>query len=610
MNNSLKYCVLLFLLVLSLGYGQISPGDLSQSHADLEGMSNCTLCHELGTKVTDKKCLECHKEIQSLINKKDGYHANPGVVKKDCFECHSDHHGRNFDMIRFDEDAFNHDLTGYELEGKHEEVDCRKCHVSENIQNRQISKRKNTFLGLDESCLSCHDDVHQKTLPNDCMACHNMEGFKPAPNFNHDTADFKLEGEHINVDCIECHQITTRNGKEFQAFNEIPFNDCIACHQDPHNEQLPGQCSQCHTETSFATFAGQENFDHNATNFTLKESHQTTDCFACHAVTGNPLTVFQDKKSISENSCISCHQDVHDGEYGNECVKCHRETSFLTLRSMDFFDHTVTDYPLEGKHMEVDCRQCHEKRFSAPIDFSACKNCHDDYHRGEFKENEVSPDCVECHSLENGFDYSLYTLEQHQNTAFPLEGAHNATPCYACHVSETEVRWSFRNLGTDCVDCHKDIHEGYMSEKYYPEAECKVCHVNEAWTLVSFDHNLTEWPLDGKHTEVDCRSCHFVKSENNTNFKQTFNNLGGQCITCHENIHDDAFAIEGVTDCTRCHVTDSWFPSGFNHNRTAFPLEGQHAKITCSACHEVASENGETEVIYKLGKFKCIDCHL
>ncbi|MGB5661692.1 cytochrome c3 family protein, partial [Eudoraea sp.] len=497
-----------------------------------------------------------------------------------------------------------------ELEGKHEEVDCKKCHISENIQDRELKKRKNTFLGLDESCLSCHDDVHQKTLTNDCMACHTMEAFKPASNFDHDTADYKLEGEHLNVDCIECHQITTRNGKDFQIFKDIPFDDCMSCHQDPHNEQLPGQCSQCHTETSFATFAGQENFDHNATNFTLKGSHQTTDCFACHAETSNPVTVFQDKRRISENSCVSCHTDVHNGEYGNECIKCHRESSFLSLRSMDFFDHTVTDYPLEGKHVAVDCRQCHEKRFSTPIDFSACKNCHDDYHRGEFKVNDVSPDCVECHSLENGFDYSLYTLEQHQTSSFPLEGAHNATPCFACHVSEKEDRWSFRNLGTDCIDCHQDIHKGYISEKYYPNEDCKVCHINEAWSLVNFDHALTEWPLDGKHTEVDCRECHFVKSDNNTTSKQTFNNLGGQCITCHENIHDDTFAIEGVTECTRCHVTDSWFPKKFNHNRTAFPLEGEHAKIACSACHEVASPNGETEVIYKLGKFKCIDCHL
>ncbi len=32
-------------------YGQISPGDLSNAHKDLEGMSNCTKCHVLGDKV-------------------------------------------------------------------------------------------------------------------------------------------------------------------------------------------------------------------------------------------------------------------------------------------------------------------------------------------------------------------------------------------------------------------------------------------------------------------------------------------------------------------------------------------------------------------------------
>jgi hypothetical protein len=57
-------------------------------------------------------------------------------------------------------------------------------------------------------------------------------------------------------------------------------------------------------------------------------------------------------------------------------------------------------------------------------------------------------------------------------------------------------------------------------------------------------------------------------------------------------------------------VTESWFPKRFDHNSTNFPLEGKHAEIECSACHEVAAAGGETEVIYKLGKFRCIDCHL
>lgn len=599
------------ILAISPLFGQISPGDLTKAHADLEGISNCTQCHEIGNKVLDRLCLECHGEIQELVNKKSGYHGNPKVVKQDCAECHGEHNGRKFDMIRFDEDAFDHNLTGYELEGKHETVDCRKCHTPDNIQDLNIKKNKETFLGLDEACLSCHDDYHQGTLAEDCRQCHDMQGFEPAPLFDHDDSEFALKGEHRDVDCIECHQITTRNGFEFQEFTGLEFNDCVSCHEDSHNEQLPGQCAQCHTESSFNEFAGMDNFDHNLTRFELRGSHKTTECFTCHKSISDPLLVFQDQRNVNENSCISCHEDVHNGTYGTDCVKCHRETSFLSLRDMDFFDHNVTDYPLQGKHTAIDCRECHKKRFSTPIDFIACNNCHSDYHEGEFTENGITPDCVTCHSLEKGFDYSLYTLEKHQETKFPLEGAHIATPCFACHVDERKDRWAFREMGTDCVDCHEDIHQGFIDEKFYPKDDCRYCHSNKAWAEVAFDHSKTDWPLDGKHLEVDCRECHFTENENNPKeIVQEFTNLNTECYTCHENVHGTVFEVNGITDCASCHVTDSWYPKRFNHDITDFPLEGEHDKIACSSCHEVTNAAGEVETIYKLEKFRCIDCHL
>ncbi|MCC6726954.1 MAG: hypothetical protein IT258_20805, partial [Saprospiraceae bacterium] len=42
-------------------------------------MSNCTQCHDLGDKVSNNKCLACHKEIKSLVDKKRGYHASKDV---------------------------------------------------------------------------------------------------------------------------------------------------------------------------------------------------------------------------------------------------------------------------------------------------------------------------------------------------------------------------------------------------------------------------------------------------------------------------------------------------------------------------------------------------
>jgi len=599
----------LFLFAVSIGYSQISPGDLTNAHSKLEGMTNCTLCHDIGKKVSNVKCLDCHKEIKSLLNHNKGFHSSSKVVNKDCFDCHSEHHGRKFDMVRFDENNFDHDLTGYVLEGKHDAIDCRKCHIPDFIFDRDLKKRENTFLGLEQKCLSCHDDFHQKTLSNDCMTCHDMNAFKPASKFEHDNTNYPLMGKHIEVDCIECHNVTARNGKEFYEFSDIPFADCKACHNDPHNGQIIGSCVQCHTETSFTSFVGKGSFNHNLTGYKLKGQHNKIDCFSCHSPTSNPIAVFQDNINIDQNSCVECHKDPHENKYGQDCAKCHKESSFLSLNRMDFFDHTITDYPLKGKHLEVDCKKCHEKRFSTPIEFSACSNCHIDYHDGEFTKNDISPDCIECHSLELGFDYSLYTLEQHQTTSFPLEGAHVATPCFACHISEGDEKWTFANLGTDCVDCHIDIHENFISKNYYPDNNCVVCHINDAWSEVSFDHSLTNWPLDGKHIEVNCRECHFDIFDNETIVSQNFTTLNTECISCHENVHDDLFAISGITDCTRCHVTDSWFPKKFDHNSTAFPLEGRHEEISCSACHEVIHESGESTVVYALNKLECIDCH-
>lgn len=591
------------------GISQISPGKLSNAHAHLEGISNCTKCHDLGNKVPDQKCLDCHKEIDILINSNRGFHVSKEVNSLNCTECHNEHHGRKFEMVRFDEEAFDHTLAGYELQGKHAVVDCRECHQPDNIQDVEIKKREDTFLGLEVACLDCHDDSHQQTLGNDCIQCHDYESFTPARKFNHEKADFSLRGAHVNVQCLECHPKTFKNGKEFQQFKDLAFTSCIDCHSDPHNGNLSGSCTQCHTESAFSTFVGARKFDHNSTNFELKGKHKSTNCFDCHNQSATPNMVFQDQLNISENSCIECHDDVHEGKFGSDCVKCHTEESFYSLKEMDFFDHSVTDYPLEGQHIGVECKSCHAERLTQSIDYSACRNCHDDYHNGEFLDSGISPDCIECHTLEEKFSYTTYGFEEHNSSAFPLEGAHIATPCFACHVDENH--WSFRSIGESCVDCHSDIHETQIDTKYYPKQDCTNCHNNDQWADVSFDHQLTNWPLTGEHKNVDCRSCHFENQENSNNFNQNFSDLSQECVQCHTNIHGDQFEIEHKTDCNRCHDTESWYPNNFNHNNTGFPLDGKHAEIDCVECHKNSTQlEGEPAINYKIERYECVDCHL
>jgi nitrate/TMAO reductase-like tetraheme cytochrome c subunit len=587
---------------------QLSPGDLTSAHAHLEGISNCTQCHDLGEKVSNNKCLSCHKAIKSRIDQKEGYHSSREVKGKECAECHSEHHGRKFEMIRFDEKSFDHNLTGYELTGAHKTADCRQCHKPDFMDQTNIDSPEKSFLGLDQQCLSCHTDYHQNTLPTDCNKCHVTEAFEPATKFDHDKSKFALLGKHKEVDCASCHKEEIRNGREFQQFTGLDFANCNSCHDDPHQNNLGTDCKSCHKESSFQDFVGRNRFNHNTTHFPLKGKHRPLDCKECHTINTGPLAVFQDRKGVAVNDCNTCHEDVHDGKFGLSCSDCHNENSFTASINLDAFNHNLTDFALQGKHEEVDCKKCHvSESFTEPLPFNTCTACHEDYHEGAFMVNLEVRDCADCHAV-TGFEETLFTVEQHQETDFPLEGSHLATACFECHLKEDT--WTFADLGNRCVDCHEDIHRGYIASTYYPEQECTQCHSTSLWAEVQFDHSLTEFQLEGKHAEASCLDCHGKPEIMKSDQKWSgFEEVSMDCITCHENIHKDQFAINGVTDCKRCHAFEDWSASNFDHSTTAFPLEGRHAEIECKDCHKPMVVNNEVITQYKFESFECVVCH-
>ncbi|MCC6410225.1 MAG: cytochrome c family protein [Saprospiraceae bacterium] len=591
---------------------QLSPGDLAKPHAQLEGVANCTKCHVLGDKVSNDKCLSCHKEVKSKLDQGAGYHASSEAKGKECASCHNDHHGRNFNLIRFDKDKFNHNLTGYELTGSHKTNDCRKCHKPELIQDAALKKKTTTYLGLRRDCKSCHADVHQTTLTTDCAKCHTTEKFAPAAKFDHNKSDYPLVGAHKTVACIDCHKKETRGGKEFQRFADVPFTNCNSCHKDPHQSNLGTNCKECHSEQSFTAQGALKKYNHGQTHFPLKGKHQQVDCAKCHNMVATPLTVFQDKLGIQTTNCVACHKDVHEKRFGTNCVDCHSEKTFQVSGVPKNFDHNKTGFGLEGKHQQVDCKKCHtSEHFTDPQPHQSCATCHKDYHEGQMASAVlgISPDCASCHTVE-GFTGSSYSIAEHNKTKFPLTGAHMATPCLDCHKPDKE-KWKFKNIGSTCVDCHKDVHEGFVNKKYYPDKTCEKCHVTDSWTDNRFDHNLTKFKLEGAHTKQSCMACHGKKDDTGKlpQRYQKFTDLPTNCTSCHKNVHDTQFEKNGVTDCVRCHGQESWKATKFDHNKTKFKLDGKHVKVDCAKCHKPALVNGEQVVQYKLKSFECIDCH-
>ena len=537
-NLSKKYLKLFFISVLltilfSHGiFAQISPGDLTTAHAKLEGLSNCTKCHELGKRVVVSKCLDCHTEIKQLISEGIGYHSSSEVKNKKCWNCHSEHHGRDFQIIHFDQNNFKHELTGFKLEGKHSKIKCSECHQTKFITNKLFVKRKNTFLGLSTKCVSCHVDVHQNTLGRNCESCHNSIKFKPAVFFNHDSTKFKLTGAHTKVECIKCHVKEKLNGKIFQKFTGLEFANCTPC-----------------------------------------------------------------------------HKDVHKGKFGKNCSSCHNDNSFKIL-NRNSFDHDKTKFPLKGAHANVKCSSCHGNNLLSKPKFAKCTDCHKDAHFGEFTVNNVVRNCKDCHTAES-FKVTIFTISDHNKIKFELTGAHLAVSCQSCHFKEKVKQWHFKNIGMKCIDCHKNVHGTEIKEKFMPENNCRSCHSTNDWKTISFNHDLTNFKLEGKHKSIKCSDCHESKTiDNKIKFK--FVSLKSKCKTCHHDVHFGQFDSEQKGNkpvCENCHGFDNWKPVNFDHEKTAFPLKGAHEKLLCSSCHKKVTENGNEFIKYKLRDFKCASCH-
>jgi len=592
---------------ISILYGQISPGKLAAAHSQLEGISNCTQCHELGKQVSTQKCLDCHQELKTRIDKNKGYHASSEVKAVSCFTCHSEHHGVKFEIVRFDAKQFNHKLTGYPLTGKHEASDCNNCHKSEYISDAKIRSKDFTYLGLTDQCNICHEDVHRATLDRDCNKCHTTEKFAPASRFKHKDTDYPLTGKHLDLKCESCHKKEEKDRKPFQVFTGIKFSQCSSCHEDVHKKRFGPSCNTCHNDQSFSILNSHIEFNHSITGYTLKGKHKLIDCSSCHKNSLKALsTAFQDFSKTKIEGCIQCHEDIHENKFGQNCVQCHTEQSFKLKEVPTDFDHDLTQYRLEGKHELIDCKKCHISKMTDPIVHDQCMNCHEDYHKGQFVKNNLNQDCAACHTVQN-FSESTYGLDQHDKSDFPLNGAHMATSCVDCHLKKD--KWTFARIGTQCIDCHEDVHNGKLDNKFYPEKKCLTCHEEASWQDVEFDHALTDFALKGKHASIKCNDCHLLTA-NKEPSGQVFALASNECISCHEDIHKDQFNEQGKVNCAQCHDFEQWKIPQFNHDQTAFSLSGAHKNVACDQCHRQIEINGVNCTQYKLLSFKCIDCHL
>jgi hypothetical protein len=287
---------------------------------------------------------------------------------------------------------------------------------------------------------------------------------------------------------------------------------------------------------------------------------------------------------------VAAAQDSPHGPISIPCETCH-STETWALRTDASFNHNSTGFPLLGHHLVVACSDCHRNLVFAGTR-NDCASCHSDIHRGD-----VGTNCVRCHSMDS---WNVTDITQkHQQTRFPLLGAHVLVNCDACHVRASEHRYAGTPL--TCISCHRQDYQATTSPNHVSagfSVDCAKCHRVDAMRWPGgFDHALTSFPLTGAHASLICSSCHPGNQ---------FSHLSTDCFSCHSTDFSGTTSPNHAAgqfshDCLTCHTTIAWSPATFNHSATRFALTGAHQTTDCQSCHT----GGNYNLVYT----GCYTCH-
>jgi hypothetical protein len=207
------------------------------------------------------------------------------------------------------------------------------------------------------------------------------------------------------------------------------------------------RCSACHVTSSWK----QVSFDHSRLGFPLEGRHLAIGCRACH--------VSGDFRAPLPTTCAACHTDVHLGQLGARCGRCHDATDWSSR--FDVSAHQRTNFPLTGRHAAIPCEECHlaqrDRKFTRST--VGCFACHQaDYARTagtafDHARSGFGTDCKSCH-FTSTFKKALFAAHE---VCFQIDvGPHAGISCLDCHTSLANATVTGAcNTGTaSCIRCH------------------------------------------------------------------------------------------------------------------------------------------------------------
>jgi predicted CXXCH cytochrome family protein len=237
---------------------QVRPGNLSAAHASLE--NNCAACHTSVKGPVDVKCIGCHANNETLLQRQPtAFHVNIG----NCAQCHIEHQGTNARLTRMDHVRLAQiGLTL--LERAASESEQKQAAAQLLTWVRQITMPTSmpnqpsmTALEMTLNCSSCHStkDRHVGLFGAECSQCNGTEQWTIA-EYRHPSAR--------SLDCAQCHQAPPSHYMEhFEMISKR-----IARQEDAQVAQCCGgpvqvnQCYRCHQTTSWNDIKGVGYYKH------------------------------------------------------------------------------------------------------------------------------------------------------------------------------------------------------------------------------------------------------------------------------------------------------------------------------------------------------------
>ncbi len=310
------------------------------------------------------------------------------------------------------------------------------------------------------------------------------------------------------------------------------------------------------------------------------------DCQQCHSWV----------QGVPDSKCLRCHETVgerlasrrgYHGKLNGACASCHADHD-RTIVELDraAFNHSQALYPLEGRHVDVECASCHEVAAECPdagrrmryldLPHGTCADCHEDPHEGQFEATT----CESCHD-EQGFRGRALLFAHADLVDFPLTGLHRDVECAACHEPAPGAEFAaapFRGLARDCAACHEDPHAGSTTS-----TDCASCHSTAGWRgdALAFDHQVMgRFALDAAHSDLACTACHASET--------VFAPLATACATCHADVA--GFVAGEVAGAA---PDDAW---------SASPHAG---RVGCLECHDTSVAHQGASSFAR----RCADCH-